>query len=269
MEISKGCKSPIRRLYNGIEYHVPCNQCTTCIIGRKAVWTGRALSEWHMAGGYGAFSTLTYAHETGQESREDLEPLLEVLRDLHQVRYLIAPDIGDQFGRFHWHMLVFGPECTPQLQTDVQEAWEYGFTRTDVLNRERIGYTVGYCTKKLSGLPTGRILCSQLFGKAHMVDRGREFAAQGRVIKRPPSAITFNGRKYPTGPLQRQWFIEGYGPLCRDHSAKPLTPVDKIETAARTRTLSQTIADEKQAQGRKGETFGKTSQTQANRRSAG
>lgn len=186
------CTSPIKRKHEvlGGYYYVRCGQCARCVVRRKAIWTGRALCEWNSNGPDGAFCTLTYDDDhVDAASYEDVKLFLKLIRLVYPLRFLAVPDTGDQFGRFHWHLLLFGPQVTPILQDFVQEKWRCGLTDTRPINYERIGYTCGYVTKKIAGETVGRLRSSQFFGRDQLLAICAEYAATFGPITDYPTVL--------------------------------------------------------------------------------
>jgi hypothetical protein len=224
------------------------------------VWTGRAACEWVTAGRIATFATLTYDDASlPRASREDVDLLFEWLRDLYPLRYFLAPDSGDRFGRFHWHVLLYGVPYSPQLTEDLQNEWQLGFVHAAPVNPARIGYTCGYVTKKLNGDPCGRKNVSTRFGYDFLADHAEKLRISGTPLPRDLKAIKIGGKAYPAGKTQKDWWLKLSG-----HSARAIidaTIPDRIVCAATAPDIFETIRRERQLSGR-GSTIGQPSKTQ-------
>ncbi|AJK28304.1 putative replication initiation protein [Eel River basin pequenovirus] len=258
------CTSPIKRKHEvlGGYYYVRCGQCARCVVRRKAIWTGRALCEWNSNGPDGAFCTLTYDDDhVDAASYEDVKLFLKLIRLVYPLRFLAVPDTGDQFGRFHWHLLLFGPQVTPILQDFVQEKWRCGLTDTRPINYERIGYTCGYVTKKIAGETVGRLRSSQFFGRDQLLAICAEYAATFGPITDYPTVLKLGKKRFPIGPTQRKYIADAFGLQPNSRPTWDYSVEGHVQNY-RTLSLHGAIREEKQLLSKRGTTIGSTSRTE-------
>lgn len=149
---------------NGV-YH-NCGSCHACRINYTSSWTLRCLYElscWPSA----SFCTFTY-NDDSLPSDYSLHPehLTKFWKDLRynlsgrKIKYYACGEYGDQFGRPHYHAIIFGLDCYSKNDREaVKDAWQRcdpwffdpsGRGMLEVC-REDIAYTTGYVQKKLSG----------------------------------------------------------------------------------------------------------------------
>jgi len=142
-----------------------CGQCLPCRINRRRVWTHRILLEaaQHEAN---SFATLTYDddHCPGDNSVSPraLTLFLKRLRkDLpFKIRYFGCGEYGEQSGRPHYHLALFGyPSCrygiTSQKKAKccencdrLSDAWGLGKILLGSLEPASAAYVAGYVSKK-------------------------------------------------------------------------------------------------------------------------
>lgn len=150
--------------HNGV-YH-NCGSCHACRVNYTSMWTLRCLyelSSWSSA----SFCTLTY-NEENLPRDDSLHPehLTKFWKDLRyhlgdrKIKYYACGEYGDQFGRPHYHAIVFGLDSDSKTDREcVSNSWSYcdpwffDAGQKGMLNvcREDIAYVCGYVQKKLSG----------------------------------------------------------------------------------------------------------------------
>jgi len=159
---------------NAHGFYTSCGQCMPCRITRRSEWATKLMLEWKTFN-TGVFITLTYAPEYlpenqhfsgGSLEKSDLQKFLKRFRKNYQhdygttkIRHFAVGEYGDKSKRAHYHLLLFNvdPEFAEKIVT---KSWKLGLTQTDILNENRIKYTVGYTIKKMTGLedfPDGRV----------------------------------------------------------------------------------------------------------------
>lgn len=167
------CKNPYMK---GI-IPCPCNQCLPCRVRRAALWTQRLLLE-RSSVDTAAFVTLTYRDEelihmiddwhgsypvvpnlVPKDTQDWLKRLRKVVDG--KLRYYLVGEYGDQTGRPHYHVALFGfPGCengrTNHLNkvccrvcSLVGKTWPQGSVDVGELNEKTAAYMAGYVTKKL------------------------------------------------------------------------------------------------------------------------
>lgn len=208
------CRHPLLikcKLDGTSRYQVRCNQCVNCILRRKAVWTGRNHLEWLAWGQTGSFVTLTYDEEhIRNHSYRDVQLYLKRLRTLQKVRFYAAPDTGDQFGRFHWHLLLYSSENNPRTLHAAKMEWGCGSAHVAPILPERIGYTCGYVAKKLGKTFDGRQNCSLGLGMSYFLARGRKLATEGRTLQVYPRMFKIGKSRFPLDATCRRALKKGY-----------------------------------------------------------
>lgn len=209
------CRHPIEVTINektNAKQHVACGQCTSCILKRAALWTGRNRLEWMDHACTGTFLTLTYSDQHyAVNEYTPVQLYLKRIRKLYDLRFYCAPDFGDQFGRFHWHLLLHGPDgSSTAVQDTLKSQWPLGTADVQPILTERIGYTCGYITKKLSGITTYRPRMSNGLGKSYFLSAGRKLAAEGRSLHTYPPTFKVGKSHYPLDKTCRAYILEGF-----------------------------------------------------------
>lgn len=154
---------------------VRCGRCDTCRASRVSIWANRILLE---AEEYesNAFVTLTYNDEAlpadGSLVARDLQLFLKRFRKRYvgrRVRFFACGEYGSQFGRPHYHAILFnvpacangitsyrskwggGKLCCPSCYS-IQAAWslegvELGGIRSGTVEEASARYVAGYILK--------------------------------------------------------------------------------------------------------------------------
>lgn len=136
----------------------PCGQCLPCRINKRRVWTHRLMLEsyCHVAS---SFVTLTYSDEYIPDGntlcKRDVQLFLKRLRKQlgFKVRYYCAGEYGENSGRPHYHLIIFGLPPHVASEEIVEKCWPYGFITIDPCVFETVQYVAGYVTKKI--IPKG------------------------------------------------------------------------------------------------------------------
>lgn len=134
---------------------VPCGQCMACRVQRTEEWAIRIMleSDYHE---YNSFVTLTYDndHILADQSlhKKELQDYVKRLRsylpvDL-RIKYYGCGEYGDEFGRPHYHIIIFG---LASKDPAIKKAWSNGFVTSETLTFNRARYVAGYVQKKLTG----------------------------------------------------------------------------------------------------------------------
>lgn len=137
---------------------VPCGKCRACRISRSREWAVRIIHEASCHDG-SIFTTLTYDDENlpgnGELVKKDLQDFLKRLRrDLEprKVRYFGVGEYGDQYGRPHYHVLIFGLSIDdPATHALVSENWNKGRIHIGTVTYDSARYCADYIQKKLYG----------------------------------------------------------------------------------------------------------------------
>lgn len=194
------CTSPATFPKSG---KVPCGQCMACRLNRTREWGVRIMQEmesWKDS----CFVTLTYDNEHLPEDnglhKEHWQLFMKRLRrdyEPEKLKFLACGEYGDEFGRPHYHAVLFGVKAKDER---IKDNWPYGFVRSDILTYERATYVAGYILKKITGKMQeekygGRQppfqLQSQALGKAWAIENKSRllenlgFTVKGRKVALP------------------------------------------------------------------------------------
>lgn len=173
----------------------PCGRCRNCRWLMTRQWALRCSLEAEMHE-QSCFVNLTYAPEHLPENGSlvvaDLQKFVKRLRahvDYHhdiKIRFYAAGEYGEQNGRPHYHVIVFGYSFPNQYywrttrrdfklyRSDEAEAlWPFGHVEIGSVTFKSAGYVAGYIRKKVNGPKAGE----------HYSGRIPEFAL---MSKKPP-----------------------------------------------------------------------------------
>lgn len=172
--------SPI--LTNGLlpdDYYitVPCGHCILCEKNKSRDWVNRMLFEFDLTK-QGIFITLTFNDDSYQKFFNRWNKAISLFLDRWRkefapLRYIFIPDIGEDFGRLHYHGILFGTQFLPI--SDVTRVWQYGYCWLGYCNVKTIRYVAKYITKptkeklqelQISKLP--RIMVSKGLGASYI-----------------------------------------------------------------------------------------------------
>lgn len=134
---------------------VPCGHCFSCRQSKASEWSVRLtleLMSWKKAG----FISLTYADDPITLVPSDLSKFFKRLRKAlssvgRKIKYFACGEYGGQFGRPHYHAIVFGLSPSMADRLLVNKLWKKGRTSVDYVNRKTINYVAGYVLKKYGG----------------------------------------------------------------------------------------------------------------------
>lgn len=154
---------PRGKIGSGATMRVPCGQCIGCRLDRARDWAVRCVHEAQMHED-NCFLTLTYEDEHLPPyeglSKRDLQLFFKRLRKrLGKLRYFACGEYGEQFGRPHYHVILFGKDFADKKPlTDVlfesdllSEVWGKGLCSIGEVSFESAGYVARYSMKKVSG----------------------------------------------------------------------------------------------------------------------
>lgn len=88
---------------------LPCGHCPACLLNKRKEWALRCCLE-AKDHDQNCFVTLTYddQHYPGEPLKEHLQKFLKEIRRKYKVRYYGCSEQGDQYGRWHYHIILFG-----------------------------------------------------------------------------------------------------------------------------------------------------------------
>lgn len=169
------CRNP----YTGGAVPVGCGQCLPCRINRRRLWMWRQFLE-SLCHDECCFVTLTYSEDTvpfggtlrSAHLRDFIKRLRSNVSSLGQstgIRFFGVGEYGDETGRPHYHLSLFGVGYAHAAI--IQKCWLYGYSLTAEFNETTAQYVAGYVTKKLTMADDPRL-----------GDRSPEFA---RMSNRP------------------------------------------------------------------------------------
>ena len=144
---------------------LPCGHCPSCLQKRKKEWSVRCAIE-ALDHRENSFVTLTYAPEFYMERdvANDWKQFIKNLRNKgYKVRYFGCCEKGDQYGRQHFHILLFGffPSDTKRWAKSekgvvqytseiVDSCWKKGLATVSEFSPYAASYTAGYVVKKFA-----------------------------------------------------------------------------------------------------------------------
>ena len=155
---------------------VPCGKCTGCRTEYSRQWAMRNMHEASLWDN-NSFVTLTYNDENlprqGNSTtliKKDFQDFMKRLREPNQeldwkppkpIRYYHCGEYGDQFGRPHYHAILFNTtfpdleqiQGKKDLKTSriLESIWGKGITSVGAVTFESASYVAGYVQKKING----------------------------------------------------------------------------------------------------------------------
>ena len=149
---------------------LPCGQCVGCRLERSRQWAIRCMHEAQMHT-QNCFITLTYddAHLPSDRSLHyrDFQLFIKRLRKRYprrRIRYYMAGEYGENFGRPHWHACIFGfdfndkklwkrTSANSQLyrSKELELLWSFGYSSIGDVTFESAAYVARYIMKKVTG----------------------------------------------------------------------------------------------------------------------
>lgn len=156
----------------GTKLDVPCGQCIGCRLERSRQWAMRLVHENQMHE-QSSFITLTYAPENlppyGTLVKSHFQDFMKRYRfwqGQNKLRFFHCGEYGENFGRPHYHALIFGHDWTDKKQKfttergdivytsdKLLELWGHGIVSTAQVTFESCAYVARYVTKKITGKP--------------------------------------------------------------------------------------------------------------------
>lgn len=153
-----------------LKLRYPCGHCVACRLNKQR---DKKIRIMHEASNYDkkVFLTLTYNDEHLPSDlslqKKDVQDFLKRFRkrlEPTKIRYFACGEYGDQFGRPHYHLIIFGVDVHDsrvfkELHYDIHKkhyqchcpAWEFGFCTVAEVNEARCAYVAKYCVKKVNG----------------------------------------------------------------------------------------------------------------------
>lgn len=148
------CITPIslKEKGNNVSFPVDCGKCPECVKKRGSAWSFRLRKEAEVSTS-AYFITLTYDTEHVPITKngfmtlrpEDVTKWFKRLRKQHPndtLKYFYVGEYGGQFGRPHYHLILFNADIDI-----VDKTWNYGAIHVGDVNGASIGYTLKYMIK--------------------------------------------------------------------------------------------------------------------------
>lgn len=188
---ASGKRSIVFNVHQGfkdLELQVPCGQCIGCRLERSRQMAIRCVHEASLHQD-NCFITLTYSDENLPKDNSlqasDFQKFMKRLRKIYKhVRYYHCGEYGEQFGRPHYHALLFNMdfrdkvphkvinENTLYTSATLERLWTLGHSSIGNVTFESAAYVARYVTKKITGkdalhhynkidLQTGEILAER------------------------------------------------------------------------------------------------------------
>jgi hypothetical protein len=149
---------------------LPCGQCIGCRLERSRQWAIRCMHEAQMHD-QNCFITLTYddAHLPSDRSLHyrDFQLFIKRLRKRYpgrRIRYYMAGEYGENFGRPHWHACIFGLDFDDKKlwkrtssnsllyrSKELELLWPFGYSSIGDVTFESAAYVARYIMKKVTG----------------------------------------------------------------------------------------------------------------------
>ncbi len=149
---------------------LPCGQCVGCRLERSRQWAIRCMHEAQMHT-QNCFITLTYddAHLPSDRSLHyrDFQLFIKRLRKRYpgrRIRYYMAGEYGENFGRPHWHACIFGLDFDDKKlwkrtsansllyrSENLELLWPFGYSSIGDVTFESAAYVARYIMKKVTG----------------------------------------------------------------------------------------------------------------------
>ena len=141
-----------------------CGQCIGCRLERSRQWAVRCMHEASLHDA-NSFITLTYDPVSCPPTLIywHFQDFLKRLRKKLKFSYYMAGEYGSQFGRPHFHALIFGQDFAsdrylirqgkdPLYRSPFLESkWDLGFSSIGAVTFESAAYVARYCTSKITG----------------------------------------------------------------------------------------------------------------------
>jgi hypothetical protein len=153
---------------------LPCGQCVGCRLEKSRQWAVRCMHEAQLHED-NCFITLTYNDEHLPEDLSlNYDHFQTFIKDLRAhfkyhhkktgIRFYMAGEYGDQFGRPHYHACIFGINFSDRkfhkrtsagsniyVSKILESLWPYGYSSIGDVNFESAAYVARYIMKKQTG----------------------------------------------------------------------------------------------------------------------
>lgn len=203
------CKTP-NRLPDGTQ--TACRRCSLCLANRTNDLVGRAIAESRVADRTLSV-TLTYAGDSVKNvvhCVEDVQKMVRAQRDAGlNVRYMIAGEFGEKFGRVHWHAVLFWRgENIPQVDLDRRVDWSFwphGYSYFQQPDYKGLAYALKYAVKDSAPGSVRPFTLSKKppIGHDFFVDMAMDMAAKALPLHEP--SYRFRDVRTGKGEIRTFW----------------------------------------------------------------
>lgn len=156
------------RAFVDLPVKVPCGQCIGCRLDRSRSWAVRCVHE-AKSHEENSFITLTYSNEhvPGDNGLcfRDFQLFMKRFRKRVRIpiRFYHCGEYGENFGRPHYHALIFGYSFPDKVlwkynngqglyrSAELEELWPYGYSSVGDVTFQSAAYVARYIVKKITG----------------------------------------------------------------------------------------------------------------------
>lgn len=163
-----------RSNFPSLPFYLPCGRCIGCRLERARVWAVRCVHESKLYDD-NCFITLTYRDEDlplyGSLNVKHFQDFMKRLRvniarrgDMRKLRIFYCGEYGEQFGRPHYHAVIFNYDFQDKelskyspsgekiyTSSFLSECWKAGDCTVGNVTFQSAGYVGRYCVKKIVG----------------------------------------------------------------------------------------------------------------------
>jgi len=154
--------------FTDLSVTLPCGQCIGCRLDRSRQWAIRCVHEASLYEN-NCFVTLTYRDEClPKDGSLDPDAVPLFMKRLRKrfgdgIRVFYCGEYGDNFGRPHYHLIIFNfdfldkypfSRCNDQVyfrSKSLEELWTFGHSIIGSVTFESAAYVARYVTKKITG----------------------------------------------------------------------------------------------------------------------
>lgn len=159
--------------FSGVSIKLPCGQCIGCRLERSRQWAVRCMHEKQMHTD-SCFVTLTYGDDYLPEGGTLVKSHMSLfVKRLHNrllrsrgrgIRFYGCGEYGEQYGRPHYHLLIFGYDFLDKklsqrnkrgeplyTSSELSELWTFGHHAIGSVTFDSAAYCARYIMKKVTG----------------------------------------------------------------------------------------------------------------------
>lgn len=178
---------------------VPCGKCPECLSKRRQEWVLRCKLEYQYCVSCLCL-TLTYdeANVTPELDKTHIQKFLKrfryYLQDKRSIKYYIVGEYGDNFGRPHWHCILFNAVLKDDfdLYRIINKLWPYGIWYRGDNKGAAYSYCMKYMLKDvLNDEEKPIVLISKGLGLSYLTEKNKRWHLKHNDF----SVTTFDGCK--------------------------------------------------------------------------